>query len=122
MAKRTDLLKGTLDLLILKILDLQARHGAGVAERMEQITAGTFKVKPGSLFPAQHRLKESGCIQGEWTASDEGRRIKSLPADRGGSPATGGGEASVGADRARRHADSGSELKNEGASVSSVPL
>jgi PadR family transcriptional regulator PadR len=77
MAKRTELLKGTLDLLILKTLDLEARHGAGVAERMEQITGGTFNVKPGSLFPALHRLEEYGFIKGEWTASDEGRRIKS---------------------------------------------
>ena len=77
MAKRTELLKGTLDLLILKTLELEARHGLGIAERMEQITQGAFSVKPGSLFPALHRLEASGCIAGEWTASDEGRRVKS---------------------------------------------
>ena len=76
MAKRTELLKGTLDLLILKTLELEGRHGLGVAERMEQITQGTFSVKPGSLFPALHRLEGSGYIKGEWTASDEGRRVK----------------------------------------------
>jgi PadR family transcriptional regulator PadR len=76
VAKKTDLLKGTLDLLILKTLELEGRHGLGVAERIEQITRGTFSVKAGSLFPALHRLEEYGFIAGEWTASDEGRRIK----------------------------------------------
>ena len=77
MAAKTELLKGTLDLLILKTLELEARHGLGVAERIEQITQGTFIVKAGSLFPALHRLEESGFIRGEWTVSDEGRRVKS---------------------------------------------
>ena len=76
MAKRTELLKGTLDLLILKTLELERRHGLGIAERMAQITGGTFSVKPGSLFPALHRLEEWGYIAGAWTASDEGRRVK----------------------------------------------
>ena len=76
MAKRTELLKGTLDLLILKTLDLEGRHGLGVAERIEQITRGAFSVKPGSLFPALHRLEEYGFIAGEWTASEAGRRVK----------------------------------------------
>lgn len=76
MVKRTELLKGTLDLLILKTLELEGRHGLGIAERMEQITQGAFSVKPGSLFPALHRLEEAGAIAGEWTASDEGRRVK----------------------------------------------
>lgn len=76
MAKRTGLLKGTLDLLILKTLELEGRHGLGIAERMEQITQGAFSVKAGSLFPALHRLEGSGYIAGAWTASDEGRRVK----------------------------------------------
>jgi transcriptional regulator len=75
--KRTELLKGTLDLLILRTLELEGRHGLGVAERIEQITRGTFSVKPGSLFPALHRLEENGYIEGEWTVSAEGRRVKS---------------------------------------------
>jgi transcriptional regulator len=77
MAKRTELLRGTLDLLILKTLGLEGRHGLGVAERIEQITRGAFSVRPGSLFPALHRLEAAGSIAGEWTASDEGRRVKS---------------------------------------------
>ena len=76
MAQRTELLKGTLDLLILKTLELEGRHGLGIADRMEQITRGAFSVKPGSLFPALHRLEQSGYIAGAWTASDEGRRVK----------------------------------------------
>jgi PadR family transcriptional regulator PadR len=77
MAQRTELLKGTLDLLILKTLELEGRHGIGVAERMEQITRGAFSVKPGSLFPALHRLEAAGAIAGEWTASDARRRSDS---------------------------------------------
>jgi PadR family transcriptional regulator PadR len=76
MAKRTELLKGTLDLLILKTLELEGRHGLGVADRMAQITRGAFSVKPGSLFPALHRLEENGYITGAWATSDEGRRVK----------------------------------------------
>lgn len=73
---RTELLKGTLDLLILRTLELEPRHGLGVADRLEQITRGTFSVKPGSLFPALHRLEASGLVKGEWTVNDQGRRIK----------------------------------------------
>jgi len=76
MARRTDLLKGTLDLLILKTLDLEPRHGMSVTERIEQITKGTFRVKAGSLFPALHRLEQEGFISGAWGASVEGHRIK----------------------------------------------
>lgn len=77
MAKRqTDLMKGTLDLLVLKTLALEARHGVGVAERIAQITRGTFQVKPGSLFPALHRLEQNGFIAGDWSATPDGHRAK----------------------------------------------
>jgi PadR family transcriptional regulator, regulatory protein PadR len=76
MARRTELLKGTLDLMILRTLEFDARHGQSIAERIEQITRGTFAVKPGSLFPALHRLEQDGFIAGEWGASTEGRRVK----------------------------------------------
>ena len=72
----TELLKGTLDLLILRTLALEPRHGLGVAERIEQITRGTFRVKPGSLFPALHRLEQDGFIEGTWDRSAQGRRAK----------------------------------------------
>ena len=77
MARQTELLKGTLDLLILRALELEARHGLGIAERIEQVTRGTFCVKPGSLFPALHRLEQQGFIDGEWMVSPAGRRAKS---------------------------------------------
>ena len=76
MRPRTDLLKGTLDLLILRTLALEPRHGLAIAERIEQITRGTFVVKPGSLFPALHRLEQDGFIAGEWGESEQGRRVK----------------------------------------------
>ena len=74
---RTELLKGTLDLMILRTLELKPMHGAAVAERIDQITGGTFQVKAGSLFPALHRLEEQGMIAGAWTQSVDGRRVKS---------------------------------------------
>ena len=77
MAKRqTELMKGTLDLLVLKTLALEPRHGVGVADRIQQITRGTFQVKPGSLFPSLHRLEQESYIKGEWTVTPEGRRAK----------------------------------------------
>ena len=76
MARQTELLKGTLDLLILKTLALEPRHGIGVADRIEQITGGTFQVKPGSLFPALHRLEQYGYLKGEWSTTPDGHRAK----------------------------------------------
>ena len=76
MSKRTELMRGTLDLMILKTLELEPRHGISVADRIRQMTSGTFEVKPGSLFPALHRLEQNGFISGEWTQSPEGRRVK----------------------------------------------
>lgn len=73
---RTDLLRGTLDMLILKTLTLQPMHGLGVARRIEQITDGVFQVQPGSLFPALHRLEQEGWIQGSWGASENNRRAR----------------------------------------------
>ena len=73
---QTTIVKGTLDLLVLKTLALEPRHGVGVAERIDQITRGTFQVKPGSLFPALHRLEQNGFITGEWGETPEGRRAK----------------------------------------------
>lgn len=72
----TELLKGTLDLLILRTLELEPRHGVSIADRIEQITRGTFQVKPGSLFPALHRLEQNGFVKGEWSTTAEGRRAK----------------------------------------------
>ncbi|MGH9722735.1 MAG: PadR family transcriptional regulator [Bryobacteraceae bacterium] len=76
MAKSTELLQGTLDLLILRTLELQPLHGVGISDRIEQVTGGVFVVGPGSLFPALHRLAEKGWIQGEWAELESGRRAK----------------------------------------------
>src|SRR5262245_65829153 len=76
MSKPADLLQGTLDLLILRTLDLQPLHGVGIADRLEQVTRGVFVVGPGSLFPALHRLAERGWIEGEWDLLENGRRAK----------------------------------------------
>ncbi len=77
MAKRpTEIMKGTLDLLVLKTLALEPRHGVGIADRIEQTTRGTFQVSPGSLFPVLHRLEQNGFIAGEWSVTPEGRRAK----------------------------------------------
>jgi transcriptional regulator len=73
---RVSLLQGTLDLLILKALSAGELHGLGVSRRIEQITGGTFVVQPGSLFPALHRLEESGWLVSEWEASENNRRAK----------------------------------------------
>ena len=71
-----NLLQGTLDLLILKSLALGELHGLGVSRRIEQITKGTFQVKPGSLFPALHRMEDAGWLLSSWGASENNRRAK----------------------------------------------
>lgn len=80
----TELLKGTLDLLILRTLNLHSMHGSAIADRVAQVTKGTFQVKAGSLFPALHRLEQEGWIQGEWMESIEGRRVRSYTLTRDG--------------------------------------
>ncbi len=72
----TNLLQGTLDLLILKALGTGELHGLGVSRRIEQITRGTFLVKPGSLFPALHRMEEAGWLSSFWGESENRRRAK----------------------------------------------
>jgi transcriptional regulator len=74
--RRASLLQGTLDLLILKALASGPLHGLGVSRRIEQITAGTFVVQPGSLFPALHRLEEAGFMSSDWQPSENNRRAK----------------------------------------------
>lgn len=73
---QTNLLQGTLDLLILKALALGQMHGLGISRRIEQITKGTFQVKPGSLFPALHRMEEAGWLASSWGESENSRRAR----------------------------------------------
>ena len=76
MSLKTDLLRGTLDLLILQSLSPGPNHGLGVARRIEQVTRGAFEVRPGSLFPALHRLEEKGWLSSEWGESENNRRAR----------------------------------------------
>lgn len=72
----TTLLQGTLDMLILKALSLGEMHGLGISRRLAQISRGTFEVKPGSLFPALHRMEEAGWLESSWGESENKRRAK----------------------------------------------
>jgi PadR family transcriptional regulator PadR len=72
----TNLLQGTLDLLILKALATAELHGLGISRRIGQMTNGTFQVKPGSLFPALHRMEEAGWLAAAWGDSENNRRAK----------------------------------------------
>ena len=74
--QRTDLLRGTLDLLVLKALVLEPLHGVGISRRITQITKGAFEVSFGSLFPSLHRMEEKGWVEAEWRASENNRRAK----------------------------------------------
>ena len=71
-----NLLQGTLDMMVLKSLGLGEMHGLGISRRIEQITKGTFQVKPGSLFPALHRMEEQGWLVSFWGESENHRRAK----------------------------------------------
>ena len=73
---KTDLLRGTLDLLILRTLSTGEQHGLGIARRIAQITQGAFEVRPGSLFPALHRLEERGWLASSWGESENNRRAR----------------------------------------------
>ena len=72
----TNLLRGTLDLLILKALALTELHGMGISQRIAQITKGAFDVKAGSLFPALHRMEEAGWLSSSWGGSENNRRAR----------------------------------------------
>lgn len=72
----TDVIQGTLDMLILKTLSLEPMHGFGIGRRIEQITRDVFRVNPGSLLLAFRRLERDGLIGGEWSATENNRRAK----------------------------------------------
>jgi transcriptional regulator len=76
MPGSTDVIQGTLDMLILKSLSLEPMHGFGVTQRIEQISRGVFKVNPGSLLLAFQRMEREGLIEAEWRASENNRRAK----------------------------------------------
>jgi transcriptional regulator len=80
----TELLQGTLDMLVLKIVALQPAHGYGIAQRIGQISGDVLKVQQGSLYPALHRLEKRGWLKGEWRASETGREAKFYSLTRAG--------------------------------------
>ena len=86
MAKtsKSDLLQGTLDMLILKTLALGAQHGWGISQRIQQISEDVLQVNQGSLYPALHRLEEQGLIDAEWGVSDTNRQAKYYSLTRAG--------------------------------------
>jgi transcriptional regulator len=84
MATSTDLLQGTLDLLILKTLDLAPMHGWGIALRIQQVSQEALQIGQGSLYPALHRLEYKGWVKAEWGASDNNRKAKYYSLTRAG--------------------------------------
>jgi transcriptional regulator len=80
----TDVIQGTLDMLILKTLSLEPMHGFGVTRRIEQISRGVFKVNPGSLLTAFQRLERAGWLESEWRQTDNSRRAKYYSLTRAG--------------------------------------
>jgi PadR family transcriptional regulator, regulatory protein PadR len=76
MGKPNDLVQGTLDLLILKTISLEPKHGWAIAKRIEQISREVLQVQQGSLYPALHRLEQRGWIKAKWRESDTGRKAK----------------------------------------------
>jgi len=80
----TDVIQGTLDMLILKTLSLEPMHGFGIARRVEQISQGVFKVNPGSLLTALQRLERSGWLDSEWRQTENSRRAKFYSLTRAG--------------------------------------
>ncbi|HET9371159.1 MAG TPA: PadR family transcriptional regulator [Vicinamibacterales bacterium] len=76
MPDSTDVIQGTLDMLILKAISLEPMHGFGIARRIEQVSEGVFKVNPGSLLVAFKRLEREDLVQGEWRPTENGRRAR----------------------------------------------
>ena len=84
MAKSTDLVQGTLDLLILKTISLEPKHGWAIAKRIQQVSGEALQVQQGSLYPALHRLEQQGWIAAEWRPTETGRMAKFYSLTRAG--------------------------------------
>jgi transcriptional regulator len=91
MGKPSDLVQGTLDLLILKTISLEPKHGWAIAKRIQQISREVLQVQQGSLYPALHRLEQRGWIKAKWKESETGRTGEILWADGSGARAAGEG-------------------------------
>ena len=84
MSKPSDLIQGTLDLLILKTIALEPKHGWAIAKRIEQVSNDVLQVTQGALYPALHRLEQQGWVRAEWRASETGREAKFYALTRAG--------------------------------------
>lgn len=84
MSKPSDLIQGTLDLLILKTISLEPKHGWAIAKRIEQVSNEVLQITQGALYPALHRLEQQGWIRGEWRAAESGREAKFYALTRAG--------------------------------------
>ena len=84
MARPTDLVQGTLDLLILKTISLEPRHGWAIAKRIQQVSREALQIQQGSLYPALHRLEHQGWIKSEWRSTETGRMAKFYALTRSG--------------------------------------
>jgi transcriptional regulator len=84
MGKPTDLVQGTLDLLILKTISLEAKHGWAIAKRIQQVSQEVLQVQQGSLYPALHRLEQQGWIKAQWAETETGRKAKLYSLTRAG--------------------------------------
>jgi transcriptional regulator len=84
MSPKTEVPQGTLDLMILKTLDLAPMHGYGIMQRLRQLSDGLFEATPGSMFPALQRMEEEGWVKGEWGASENNRRARHYSITRAG--------------------------------------
>ena len=102
MSDQTDVLQGTLDLLIMRTIALEPLHGWAIAQRIQQISDDQLRVQQGSLYPALHRLEHQGWITAEWGASDNNRRARFYALTRAGAPAARGRGGEVGAAVRRR--------------------
>ena len=76
MTKPTDLVQGTLDLLILKTISLEPKHGWAIAKRIQQVSQDTLQIQQGSLYPALHRLEKGGALAAEWETSENRQRVR----------------------------------------------
>lgn len=85
MSKPSDLIQGTLDLLILKTISLEPKHGWAIAKRIQQVSNDELQVTQGALYPALHRLEQQGWIRSEWRATETGREAKFYALTRAGS-------------------------------------
>jgi transcriptional regulator len=84
MGKPSDLVQGTLDLLILKTISLEPKHGWAIAKRIQQVSGEVLQIQQGSLYPALHRLEQKAWIKAKWAESETGRKAKFYSLTRGG--------------------------------------